>query len=60
MLEFVGNDEGAHHEDEGEQRSVGLRCQHLLHLLAVSVGGIEHCAVDNDTADAAVSRLCMC
>lgn len=59
VFEFVGDDEGAHHEDEGQQRRVGLWCVHLLHLLPISVGGVDQAAVDEDAADAAVKVRCV-
>lgn len=57
MLELVGDDEGSDHEDEGEQRGVGLRRDHILHRLPVGVGGVEHAAVDDDAAHTALEEL---
>lgn len=56
MLELVGDDEGSYHEDEGEQRRVGLWRHHLLDRLAIGVGGVEYRAVDDDAAHAVWGR----
>lgn len=57
MLELEGDDEGSYHEDEGEQRRVGLRRHLLLHWVPVGVGAVDQGAVDDHAAHTALEKV---